>query len=260
MSRPTLPRPSRLLAATLALLGALALPAPSARADETWHCDRYIRHVPYTITTPGHYCLAGDIRTAIAIGNAITVAADDVLLDLNGFSLDGTAAGTGTEANGVFSFDRARLTVRNGSVRGFFDGLQLGAGGTRVADVTVERMRVERTAVGIAVRGLGGGHVVRDNVVTDSGGSTVPGETNGVGISVYGSADVAGNVVMRTFGDAPVAFDLQGGPMTVLDNRVVDSGAVGFGCDFLQYLRDNVVVATPNPYPGCNLIGTTNHP
>lgn len=247
-----------------ALLACLALSA-GAHADETLICTRYISAVPFTIRAPGHYCFAFDIRTGINTGNAITIEADDVLLDLNGFTLDGTPAGTGTNANGIFTFDRRHLTVRNGTVRGFFDGVQLGAGGPRVAGITVEGMRVDRTAVGIAVRGTGGGHVVRDNVVTNSGGSTVPGETNGVGISVYGSADVANNVVTHTFGDSPLAFDVTGGLQTIINNRVMDSGQVGMGCDGVpvsqQYLRDNIVISTPIPYsPSCNKIGTTNFP
>lgn len=248
----------------VAALFVFTLLPPAARADETLLCHRYITSVPYTISAPGHYCLGGDLRTAMSAGNAITVSADDVVLDLNGFTLDGTAAGTGTAANGIFTFDRRRVTVRNGSVRGFFNGIQLGAGGSRVANLTVERVRVDRTVVGVAVRGLGGGHVVRDNVVTNSGGSTVPGETNGVGISVYGSADVANNVVVHTFGDSPVAFDVTGGPQTVLNNRVIDGGGLGFVCDDLpagQVLRDNVVLDTPTPYgASCNRIGSTNHP
>jgi hypothetical protein len=237
--------------------------ASGAVADETLLCHVYVRTAPFIISAPGHYCLVGDVKTSQTTGNAITVAADDVVLDLNGFSLDGSAAGTGTRANGIFTFDRRRITVRNGTVRGFFDGIQLGAGGAGVSNLTVERVRVDRTAVGIAVRGLGGGHVVRDNVVTNSGGSTVPGETNGVGISVYGTADVSGNVVMNTFGDSPVAFDLSGGGQIVSGNRVIGSGSVGFSCDppAGQVLRDNVVLNAPIPYTGsCTLVGATNHP
>ena len=251
----------RLLAGSLVVLAPLAT---RARADETLYCNRYIVAVPYTISAPGHYCFQGNVVTAMTAGNAITINADDVLLDLNGFALDGTPAGTATAANGIFTSDRRRITVRNGAVRGFFDGIQLGAGGTRVANITVERMRTDRNAVSIAVRGLGGGHVVRDNVVTNSGGSTVPGETNGVGISVYGGADVANNVVVHTFGDSPVAFDVTGGLQTILDNRVMDSGRVGFGCDGAapgqQILRGNVVLSTPFPYGGCSLVGSTNFP
>jgi len=247
-----------------ALVACLALSA-GASADETLICSRYITVVPVTIHAPGHYCFARDIRTAINAGNAITIEADDVLLDLNGFTLDGTPAGTGTNANGIFTVDRRHVTVRNGTLRGFFDGVQLGTGGPRVAGITVERLRVDRTAVAIAVRGLGGGHVVRDNVVTNTGGSTVPGETNGVGISVEGGADIVNNVVTHTFGDGPIAFDVTGGLQTIVNNRVVDSGKVGFGCDAFpvgqQYLRDNIVVSAPVPYsPSCNKIGTTNFP
>lgn len=247
----------------LALLACLALPW-GARADETLICNRYITAVPFTISAPGHYCFAANIGTQISTGNAITIHADYVLLDLNGFTMDGTAAGAGTTANGIFAFDHRYVTVRNGAVRGFFNGVQLGTGGLGAAAITVERMRVDRTMGGIAVRGLGHGHVVRDNVVTNSGGSTVPGETNGVGISVYGGADVVNNVVTHTFGDFPVAFDLTGGLQTIINNRVVDSGRAGFGCDDPpagQYLRDNVVISTPIPYSGtCNKIGTTNFP
>jgi hypothetical protein len=247
-----------------ALLACLALPG-AARADETLICNRYITVIPFTISAPGHYCFATNIGTHISTGNAITIDSDYVLLDLNGFALDGTAAGTGTNANGIFAYDHRQVTVRNGTVRGFFNGVQLGTGGPGAAAITVERMRVDRTMGAIAVRGLGNGHVVRDNVVTNSGGSTVPGETNGVGISVYGGADIVNNVVTHTVGDSPFGFDVTGGIQTVINNRVVDSGLGGIGCDALpvsqQYLRDNIVVSTPIPYgTSCNKIGTTNFP
>jgi hypothetical protein len=246
-----------------ALLACLALPA-TAPADETLLCRRYITAVPFTILIPGHYCFAEDVRTSISTGNAITIAADDVLLDLNGFTLDGTAAGPGTQANGIVTSDRRDITVRNGNVRGFFNGLQLGFGGARVAAITVERMRADRNVVGILVNGLGGGHVVRDNVVTNSGSSTDPDARNGGGIAVRGGGDIINNVVTHTVGDDPVAIGLSGGLQTVVNNRVADSGKIGIVCDDLpagQYLRDNIVLGTPFPYgPSCNKIGTTNFP
>lgn len=246
-----------------ALLACLALPA-RAPADETLICSHFITAVPVTIRVPGHYCFATDVRTRISTGHAITIEADDVLLDLNGFTLDGTAGGTGTLANGVFTIDRRDITVRNGTVRGFFNGLQLGAGGARGAAITVERMRADRNVVGILVNGLGGGHVVRDNVVTNSGSSTDPDARNGGGIAVRGGGDIINNVVIHTFGDDPVAIGLSGGLQTIVNNRVADSGKLGILCDDLpagQYLRDNIVLSTPVPYGvSCNKIGTTNFP
>lgn len=51
-----------------------------------------ISAVPYTITEPGSYYLTGNM-TMVAQGNAITIDADNVTLDLNGFTLDGAGIG-----------------------------------------------------------------------------------------------------------------------------------------------------------------------
>jgi len=45
------------------------------------------------------YCFTGNIATAIT-GVAITIATNNVTLDMNGFKLGGLAAGTGTRARG----------------------------------------------------------------------------------------------------------------------------------------------------------------
>jgi len=54
--------------------------------------------LPYRITAPGHYCLASNLSTSAnpAFTSAITIDADSVVLDLNQFTLDGSAAGTGS--------------------------------------------------------------------------------------------------------------------------------------------------------------------
>lgn len=71
--------------------------------------------LPYTITAPGHYRLTGN---AVGVSNApgITIAADDVVLDLNGFALQGVP-GSG---HGIAVVPSARrISVRNGSVSGW---------------------------------------------------------------------------------------------------------------------------------------------
>jgi hypothetical protein len=47
--------------------------APPAHADETTYCNFYIRSLPYTITTRGHYCFDRNLSTAQTSGNAITI-------------------------------------------------------------------------------------------------------------------------------------------------------------------------------------------
>src|SRR5262245_10708107 len=79
----------QLRAGVFALILAAACGASgTARADETLLCSRYITTVPAVITRPGHYCLAANISTAMAIGPAISIQSDDVFLDLNNFTLD----------------------------------------------------------------------------------------------------------------------------------------------------------------------------
>ena len=112
----------RNLAAALALVTVGF--AGTASADETLYCNTTITTLPFTITTQGHYCFDRNLSTAITSGAAITIAADFVTLDLNNFKLGGGSAGLGTNAFGVYAFDRSNLTIRGGNIRGFAVGIQ----------------------------------------------------------------------------------------------------------------------------------------
>src|SRR5690349_23359353 len=74
-------------------------------------CTGTIATLPATLSTPGTWCLAGDLATAQATGAAITLDADDLTLDCNGFRLDGQAAGLATQATGILGLGHDRLTV-----------------------------------------------------------------------------------------------------------------------------------------------------
>src|SRR5436190_21610576 len=74
-----------------------------------------ISSVPLTITAAGSYYLTGNLT--VGTGNAITVAADQVTIDLNGFTISSTASppsGTAVLLSGA----RQDVTVRNGRIRG----------------------------------------------------------------------------------------------------------------------------------------------
>lgn len=258
---------------TVGALMAAALAVPAA-ADETLLCSRYIAALPYRITAPGHYCLAGNLSTSAnpAFTSAITIDADSVVLDLNQFTLDGSAAGTGTGVQGILAADHSFIMVRNGVIRGFWVGIHLANPSGAASGHTVENIWADRnTRTGIETRGLRS--VVRKNVVTDTGGSTNPSNTGGVayafGIDVGGPVSVIDNQVTRAFGingahAVGIMFADQGS--IAINNRVVDAD-VGFGCvsnsDTLPQavLRDNVVLNAPEPYaPSCTKIGATNFP
>jgi hypothetical protein len=72
-----------------------------------------ITSVPYTINNPGFYFLGGNLNYSSQAGNAITVNADNVTLDLMGFSL------TGGWGNGIYMSGRTNVEVRNGSIEVF---------------------------------------------------------------------------------------------------------------------------------------------
>src|SRR5712672_1013814 len=130
----------------LRLAGLTLLFLVAAARGEPLNCT-FITGVPFTISTPGNYCLDGSFAY---VGVAIDVVADDVVVDFNGRTLDGVkGAGVGVRAT-----DRKNITVRNGTVRNFSEGLSLG--GTDSEGLIVERMRaVGNSFAGISVQGRG---------------------------------------------------------------------------------------------------------
>lgn len=268
------PAGRRLTLALSALLALATLGAP-ATADETLLCNRYILSLPYTINVPGHYCLASNLSTSAnpAYTSAITINADSVLLDLNQYTLDGSAAGSATTLKGVFSIDRSSITVRNGVVRGFWVGIDLANPSGNARGHTVEHIWADRnTRTGIETRGTAS--LVRNNVVTDTGGSTnllnPGGAAHAFGIDVGGPASVIDNQVTHVFGlnggnAWGLIFTDQG--VIAVNNRVVGPDTGGFACVSNSntapqaVLRDNIVLDTPQPYfTACTTIGTTNFP
>jgi hypothetical protein len=90
-------------------------PAPTMKTLAQIEPRTPISFAPFTITAPGSYYLTTNVT--VSGGDAVTIAADEVTLDLNGFSISSTAA----SANGtavLLSGGRANVTVLNGFIRG----------------------------------------------------------------------------------------------------------------------------------------------
>jgi hypothetical protein len=108
------------------LFAAMSLLGMASAQAETVNCTA-IGAIPFTITAPGVYCLKSNKNTNITNGIAITINASNIVLDLNGFTLNGSAAGPGTEAIGIgLSHNnvlRQNITVKNGTVQGFSIGI-----------------------------------------------------------------------------------------------------------------------------------------
>jgi hypothetical protein len=140
-----------------------ALSAPPALA-ETVNCTN-LTALPATITVQGVYCLKQDLAKSMTSGKAITIATNNVTIDLNGFKLGGLAGGPNTQADGIYAMNRMNITIRNGTVRGFSHNIRLsGTSATSSSGHMIEGIRSEGARyIGISVQGSNS--TVRNNLV-----------------------------------------------------------------------------------------------
>ena len=175
----------------LAAIAAASGTPPAQAAESFDSCAGTIPSLPAVISTQGVWCMQGDLSSASTSGNAITVTANNVTIDCNGFKLGGLAAGPATTSFGIFAENRTNITVRHCNLRGFLAGIAIvGTGGGHV----VEDNRFDGiTFIGMSVEG--DGSAIRRNQVFDTGGSTLEAVTQLRGISLAGSGEVIDNAV-----------------------------------------------------------------
>lgn len=237
----------------VSLLVAIAPVAiPPARA-ETINCTP-IGALPAVITVQGVYCLKGDLATSMPSGHAIEIQTNNVTLDMNGFKLGGLAAGLGTNAMGIYALDRQNITIRNGTVRGFNQGIVLESTGGASQGHLVEDIRADQnTFVGINVQGAS--NVVRNNQIVSTGGSTVFGASaDAIGIYLTGIGPrVLNNDVTNVFGHGPsgrgygISMSLATNGLAV-NNRITQA-YFGILMNLALY-RDNLAASVNASYVG----------
>jgi len=148
---------------------------PALAAESYDNCNGFIDTLPATISTQGTWCLRKDLSTAMSSGSAITIAANNVIVDCNDFKIGGLAAGTSTGATGIRAEDRTNVVIRNCALRGFYAGAHLSGGAGHLA----EDNRVDSsTTVGLWVDG--DNSIVRRNRITDTGGNPFGGNITGI--------------------------------------------------------------------------------
>ncbi len=232
--------------------------AAGARA-ETTQCTA-IANLPATLNVPGIYCLTSDFATNIANGPAIYVEASHVVLDLNGHVIDNLAAGVNTTATGVFVDGQRNVTIKNGTLRGFWAAVH-------VADIApysssqanvVEDLRVDRSTFNglrIACRGC----VVRRNQVVASGQQrrTDLGMNGNVyGMLLFGPGNrVIDNDVISVKGYGTglgygIGFGLDTENCAAVNNRISEAAfGVTMAFSSTKY-RDNLTLGVLTPYAG----------
>ena len=159
-----------------------------------------ITSLPYTINNPGYYYFGGNLAINLTGTNAaITVAANNVTIDLMGFSLTNTYA-SGWAANGIYMNGRNNVEVRNGTLVNFqeavFESSSSGANHRAI------NLRLNNCGDGIYLRGKN--HLVKDctasnnydGIAIDAGtiSNCVACDNTNFGIRLTGAGSVIGNI------------------------------------------------------------------
>jgi Ca2+-binding RTX toxin-like protein len=139
------------------------------------------------ITAPGVYTLDRDLFHGAGAGAAITIGADNVVIDLNGHRISGSGL-AGSFASGIEATNRSNITIRNGTIDGFFYGVELTdttANTVRYGDHLVSNLFVSNcTFRGIVV--MGPDNVVQGCRINDIQGTTVYANAFAAGIESFG--------------------------------------------------------------------------
>ena len=170
---------------------------------------------PVTISVGGSYRLASNLVVTTAV-NGIEVRANEVTIDMGGFTL----AGSGVGRNGIASFNRA-LRVEHGNVRGFtLDGIRSIAQFLTVHDMIV----VANGRDGVFAHEVNPSTPSADFArITDSNISS-----NGDdGISCASHCHVEGNTVSKN--ESYGVYCYADGGCTVLGNTLTLNGGAGIG-------------------------------
>ena len=197
-----------------ALLAAASLYAHSAMAQSA-DCTE-ITALPATIADAGKYCLAQDFTVNSTSIKAITIDANDVELDCRGHTIRNLAMSDHGTSEGIFSYDRNSISVRNCKIQGGFTNgislLQNNNNPTRTYYITVEDNLVAGP-YWHGIRVYGSAVEIRDNRIYDIGGQL---DNYAMGIRVAGSVAggspkfhlVHGNVVAGTNSPYKQAFGI----------------------------------------------------
>ena len=176
--------------------------------------------IPLTINESGSYYFTEDINSA---DTAITVAADDVTIDLAGFTLAGPDSGTNY---GIYMSGRSNVEIRNGTVRDFYYGIyensSSGLAGHRVIDVRA----LSNGPIGIYLGSKN--NLVKDCTASDNGTSAA-----GYVYGIYANAGstVTGNTAYNNgdSADGDVYGIYLGGDNLVDQNTAYSNGTSAAG-------------------------------
>lgn len=160
---------------------------------------------PYVINQPGSYKLSGNLVVAVNV-DGIEISADNVSIDLNGFTISGpvTCTGSGTTISctagsgvGINQRSGKNASVRNGAITGFWQGMassgvveEIRASGNSAWGIIAPKSLVRRNVA--SGNGIGGIDAF-ESTVTENVADTNGSYGLAIGGGVYGSNALDGN-------------------------------------------------------------------
>jgi parallel beta-helix repeat protein len=123
-------------------------PAPTMKTLAQVEPRTPISSLPYTISSSGSYYLTTNLIGNGSV-NGINIAASNVTLDLNGFVLQ---SAPNNSSYGIYLNGGANVTIRNGAITGWSDGLNATAD---TQGLTVEHIRASANGHGIYIASTG---------------------------------------------------------------------------------------------------------
>ena len=231
-------RSSALFPIALAVVGAV-MPAPwaSAQAQDFREEGSIEIEKCQTIDKPGSYKLVKNLTFTGSSGACLMITASGVTLDLAGFTISGrTNVPPTPEITAILGWGDLRgIAVQNGSVSGFWIGVDLGS----ATGSLVEKLRVFNiipiTSQTTQPTGIIASGIVRSNAVFG------PLTTFPVATGIFATGTLTGNYVT---GNAQGM--LIGRGSTVIGNTATDNRLFGFSVTCPSNVTDNTAVNNPD--------------
>jgi len=221
-------KPNRQLIAVLAGLVFIPALAPAVTT---------ITSLPYAITAPGVYELQSNLT--VNGSYSIEVAASDVTINLNGFTITQTDVGNGT---GVSAPNANNLTVLNGTISGFEYGIYINS------QSIVQDVQLFNNRYGVYI--AGDNSQIIGCLIVGTGPA-------GNGLSVYGGGD--GILVKDTqVSQFSTGIDSKSQSGSAFIHNYVASSTTGLQLGSNDTYQGNVVTNCTTPFVGGISVGTEN--
>ena len=194
----------------------------------------------YTISNEGSYYLGGNLT--ISSGNAITVAANNVTIDLQGFELIGTGGSAGVLINPGIS----NVTVRNGTIRNFTSRAIDGQGNPNMRVEKVRALNNANYGIFVDVNGA-----VIDCLAQSNAGPGIAGADN----CVIHNCQSIGNTGANSHGiSVGIAAQISG---CVVRNNAGSGIVTGTGCTLTDCVASNNTSSGINVGERCTILNST---